>query len=160
LKELIDVKASLEVAVLMVQLLGFPIAALSIYLAYRSYKSSRDVQVALSLSESFRTRWEEGWRKSLNAIAEAQETDKKSDPSHEEQLTNMLNWIDWVGRLMETGVLPKNMTLLATIEAPLVRAIQISRSRIEKDIADKGPNHWKGILTIARESGVEWARRT
>jgi len=52
-------------------IVGVPIAALQLYIGRKHAQAARDLEVILSLSESFRTRWETGWWGCLRRLEES-----------------------------------------------------------------------------------------
>ncbi len=153
-------KQLLEVIVLLVQIISFPIAAGSLYLARKEAKASRDLQIALNLSESFRSRWEGGWSDALYKVKEAQQTSgsKEVPIEYRDSLFQMLNWIDWLGVLIRTKSLSEKEIIFGSIGPQFVEIIDISRPLIEPDIQEHGSKYWAGLLTVAQAQNVEWTR--
>lgn len=153
-------KQILEVIVLVVQIISFPIAAASLYLARKEAKASRDLQIALNLSESFRSRWEGGWSDALYEVKEAQKTSGADEvpEKYRDRLFQMLNWIDWLGVLIRTKSLSEKEIIFGSIGPQFVEIIDISRPLIEPDIQAHGSKYWAGLLTVAQAQDVEWTR--
>jgi hypothetical protein len=153
-------KQLLEVIVLVVQIISFPVAAGSLYLARKESKASRDLQIALNLSESFRSRWEGGWSDALYEVKEAQKTSGTNEVpvKYRDRLFQMLNWIDWLGVLIRTKSLSEKEIIFGSIGPQFVEIIDISRPLIEPDIQKHGSKYWAGLLTVARAQNVEWTR--
>ncbi len=152
-------KQLLEVVVLFVQIISFPFAAWSIYLARKEAKASRDLQIALNLSESFRSRWEGGWSDALHEINDAQKA--SSDPNEvpvkcRDRLFQMLNWIDWLGVLIRNKSLSKKELIFDSIGPQFIEIINISTPLVEPEIQTLGPKHWAGLLTVAHAQKVKW----
>jgi hypothetical protein len=153
-------KQLLEVIVLLVQIISFPIAAGSLYLARKEAKASRDLQIGLNLSESFRSRWEGGWSDALYKVKEAQNASgsKEVPIEYRDTLFQMLNWIDWLGVLIRTKSLSEKEIIFGSIGPQFVEIIDISRPLIEPDIRKHGSKYWAGLLTVAQAQNVGWTR--
>jgi hypothetical protein len=159
-KEKYVTKQFLEIVVLVVQIISFPVAAGSLYLARKEAKASRDLQIALNLSESFRARWEGGWSDALYKVKETQKTSGSRDVpvEYRDRLFQMLNWIDWLGVLIRTRSLSEKEIIFGSIGPQFVEIIDISRPLIEPDIQEHGSKYWAGLLTVAQAKDVEWTR--
>jgi len=155
-----DAKQVLELIVLVVQIISFPIAAGSLYLARKEAKASRDLQIALNLSESFRSRWEGGWSDALYKVKEAQRTSGSNavPVEYRDRLFQMLNWIDWLGVLIRTKSLSEKEIIFGSIGPQFAEIIAISRPLVEPDIKEHGPKYWAGLLTVAEAQNVEWTK--
>ena len=150
-------KQLLEVIALVVQIISFPFAAWSIYLARKEAKASRDLQIALNLSESFRSRWEGGWSDALYRVEEAQKTSStnKVPREYEDRLYQMLNWIDWLGVLIRTKSLSEKRIIFDSIGPQFIEIINFGRPLVESNIEERGPKFWAGLLTVAHEQSVK-----
>ncbi len=153
-------KQLLEVIVLVVQIISFPVAAASLYLARKEAKASRDLQIALNLSESFRSRWEGGWSDALHEVKEAQKTLGTNDVpiKYRDRVFQMLNWIDWLGVLIKTKSLSEKEIIFGSIGPQFVEIINISRPLIEPHIQEHGSKYWAGLLAVAQAQDVEWTK--
>jgi hypothetical protein len=149
-------KETLEIIALIVQMVSLPIAVWSIYWARKEAKNSRDLQIALELSESFRSRWESNWRTTLKEVEEAQSKYHGADvpTKHQVELINMLNWIDWVGTLIKNKSLSNQKVLLGTLSPQFTRIIKAGRSMLEEDIRKEGRDYWGGVLVIVETLGI------
>jgi hypothetical protein len=147
----------LDVVVAAVQIVSLPVAALSIYLAHRSAKNAREIEMELHLADNFRSRWEASWRKALSEI-EAGPAAMQLSGKQEEELVNMLNWLDWIGTLMRTGRVPVRMAAFSTLKPQLDRIVRTSQGMIEADVADEGREFWGGLLFLVRELNLEPGR--
>jgi hypothetical protein len=123
----------------------------------REASDSRHLDIVLNLSESFRSRWESGWRGSLREIEEAH---NNISPKHREQLLNMLNWIDWCGRILKwidrgsVGFLQASAEelLFETVGPQFNRIIKVSDSH--SIMSEAKPNkHWEGVDTVREKLG-------
>jgi hypothetical protein len=135
-------------------IVGVPIAALQLYIGRKHAQAARDLEVILSLSESFRTRWETGWWSCLRRL---EESDWCSiGPSDQDELRYMLNWVDWLGNLVEAKHLIKVDVVLNAIGPPMRRMLELGRPVVEKDISVNGPSYWHGLLVMADLLGVRF----
>lgn len=153
-------KEFLELLALVIQIISFPIAAWALYMTRREAKASRDLQIALSLSESFRSRWEGGWSDALYELKQAQEATNTNDVPEKDRdpLYQMLNWIDWLGVLIRTKSLSEKEIIFGSIGPQFLQIINTSRPFIETEIQKKGPRYWSGLLIVAKALDVEWAK--
>lgn len=122
------------------------------YLGRNEARRARDLEVTLTLSDSFRTKWENGWRHTLRQL----EQDPRRTLSTEEQdeLFNMLNWVDWLGNLMDCGHLSKNGAMLDSIGPQIRTMLEIGSDMIAADTRQHGREYWKGLLVVADQLGV------
>ncbi len=144
-------KEILEVLALLAQIIGFPFAAISIYLARKEARAARDLQIALNLSESFRSRWEGGWSDALYEVKQAQEASQSKEipVKNRDSLFQMLNWIDWLGVLIRTKSLSEKEIIFGSIGPQFTEIIEISRPLFEPDLKKHGSKYWAGLLTVA-----------
>ena len=150
----------LQVVALIIQIISFPIAAWALYMTRKEAKASRDLQIALSLSESFRSRWEGGWSNALYEIRLAQDAAKTNEVPEKDRdpLYQMLNWIDWLGVLIRTKSLTEREIIFRTIGTQFRQIINASRTFLEPEIQKEGPEYWSGLLIVAKALDVEWAK--
>jgi hypothetical protein len=155
MKELRDL---LEMLAFAAQIISFPIAAVSIFLSRTEAKASRDLQVALTLSDSFRKYWESGWGETLEAITDFQKLNPGTDLSkeHEKQLRFMLNWIDWLGTFIKTKCFSKPDIVFGSISMRLCQIINAGRVTLERDMEKFGVDYWNGVLTVSKLLKIEW----
>jgi hypothetical protein len=133
-----------------VQLVGFPIALIAIFLAYREGRNSRDLQAALTLTESFRGSWEKSWRKALDKLEDLAEKGREPVGDLREDIFDMLNWLDGVGCLIEADMLARPHRVLATINPQLIRAIRVTAPILQADELVQAPGYWHGVRTLER----------
>ncbi|MFZ0063682.1 MAG: hypothetical protein WAL47_16740 [Pyrinomonadaceae bacterium] len=144
-------KAILEVLALFVQIIGFPVAAISLFMARKEAKASRDLQIALTLSESFRSRWEGGWSDIMFELKEVLKTSDSDEVpvKYRDHLYKMMNWIDWLGILIKTKSLSEKKIIFDSIRPQLVDIIKVSRPLIRKDTQLNDEDYWAGLRTVA-----------
>ena len=133
-----------------VQIIGFPLALVGIFLAYREGRNSRDLQAAISFAESFRSSWEGTWRKALDKAEDLVRKDQAPTGALREELFNILNWLDSVGWLIESDVLARPRTVLASIAPQVKRAIEVTTPVLEADEAMHEPGYWHGVRTLEK----------
>lgn len=136
----------LEVFALVATLIGFAVAILQIYLGRREARASRDLEVTLSLSESFRTRWERSWRRVLRRLEAGEEGPSTED---EDEFLNMLNWVDWLGNLIDRGLLHQEGVVLDAIGPQVRRMLELGRPILRHDVERHGWSYWKGLFVVA-----------
>jgi hypothetical protein len=152
-----DAAKILEILASIVTIAGLFLIVLQIRLDRKEASNSRHLDIVLSLSESFRSRWESGWRGSLGEIEKAQDN---IPPKQREQLCNMLNWIDWCGRILKwidrgsVGVLQASAEelLFQTVGPQFKQIIEQSASQSIMSEA-KSSKHWVGVDTVREKLG-------
>ena len=150
-------KEVLETMALVVQIVGFPVAAWSLYAARKEAKAARDLQIGLNLSESFRSRWEGGWSDALYEVKQAQESSQSQEipVKNRDSLFQMLNWIDWLGVLIRTKSLSEKEIIFGSIGPQFTEIIEISRPLFEPDLKKHGAKYWAGLLTVAAALNIK-----
>ena len=138
------IRAILEIVALVAGILGVPVAVYQLYVGRREAQAARNLDVALSLSESFRTKWDTQWAHALRA-ADSSESDQIA-------LESMLNWVDWLGTLMKHGHLTDSVVVLDTLAFPINELLERYRERIRSDVAAKGREYWGGALEVASKT--------
>ncbi len=149
-----DIKPLLEAVALVATSVGFVLGLYQVYMGRAEAQTARDLEITLSLSESFRNKWETSWRRSLKELT-ARSAAGEIDGS-EEELANMLNWIDWLGNLIDNRHL-KNVDVILGAIGPQMRAMmEVGRPVIEQETRDQGPEYWRGLLIVADRMGVSF----
>lgn len=145
------IKPMLEIIALIVQVVGFPVAIWALCVSKNASTRSRDLQVALALSENFRAKWEAEWRDALDTIAKSQACSRSYivPAEFERSLWQMLNWLDWVGVLVETRHLSKFRVLSGSLAPQFIQILSAGRLLIAEDVSNQGKGHWQGVLIIA-----------
>jgi hypothetical protein len=135
----------LELAALGAAALGVPVAVYQLYVGRREAQAGRDLEVALSLSESFREKWDSQWGASMMRIRSGLELSDSETLS----LESMLNWIDWLGTLIRHGHLADSGTVLDTLAYPINDLLRHMSGRILADVEREGRDYWGGVLEVA-----------
>lgn len=155
----------LQIFSLIAQIISFPIVALSIYLTQVESKQGRDVEIALTLAESFRSRWETGWQTTLREVSTKTEfTQPVLVPvlyqeyceHYYEPIVYMLNWVDWVGIFMTTESLTNEEVVFGSLQMQFEQIINAGRPIIQWGVDEKGLGYWKGILTVGKRLQIDW----
>jgi len=131
-----------------VQIVGLPLALIAILLAYREGRHSRDLQAALTFSESFRASWEMSWRKTLQELEERTAKGEELPPELSQEVQNMLNWFDWVGWLIHSDVLARPNHVLGSIAPVLRRVLEATQPIIAAGEEANGPQWWHGVRIL------------
>jgi hypothetical protein len=134
-----------------VQIVSFPLALIGIFLAYREGRNSRDLQAALAFAESFRGSWEGSWRKALDKAENLAQRGKEPTGELREELFHMLNWLDGVGCMIDSDILARPQTVLASISPQLKRAVEAAGPVLKDDEAKHRPGYWRGVRTLEKE---------
>ncbi len=137
----------IETLAIFVQIFGLPIAVAGVWLSMRNASRSHDIQVILSFVESFRSKWEGGWADLLDRLESVStEAAPAEDIKH---LKFLLNWIDWVGRLAQSGVLNNEDVILSSLKPSLQRAISLAEPVITSDTSEHGVEYWGGLAYVS-----------
>jgi hypothetical protein len=133
-----------------VQIVGFPLAFLAIFISYREGRNSRDLQAALAINESFRNSWEKSWRIALVKTEGLALKGRKPRGQVWEELFHLLNWLDGVGCLIIADTLARPDVVLASITPQLNRALKVLSPLLEADEENHEPGYWRGVRTLQR----------
>lgn len=142
-------KEILENLSLIAQIISFPIAAIAIFISVKTSKRDRDVSLIISLSETFRDRWENKWRATVQEF-EALPEGQQPDETQLNELLNLLNWIDWLGWLIENKVIHKHAVILNSIGPVLSRAIKAGAPILKKGTELYDTHFWAGVLIVEK----------
>jgi hypothetical protein len=140
------------------QALAVIVAVWSLSSSRKEAKASRDLDVALNLSESFRTRWESGWAECLEAVGADHRNGRPGDlpPEHVKQLRHMLNWVDWLGTMLKNHCLANEQVIFDSIQIPIRRIINAGQPLVEQDVQEFGFDYWASLFVVANRLNVEW----
>jgi hypothetical protein len=125
-------------------------------------QASRDLEMILSFSQSFREHWETHWedillkldQKTSEHPLEYHERCMMSDD--ERELVRMLNWIDWVGTAIRTRMLTNTNVLLNSIGPTLKYILAIGRPIVEAEVSIHGCDYWGSLLHVGRCLNLDW----
>ena len=112
---------------------------------------SHHLQIILTLSESFRSKWESGWAEVLDELGadhvsprtEAIPADHRADVSY------MLNWVDWLGAMKTSGALSDLGILTSSIGIPIKRIINAGYPVLKQDTERHGADYWRNLFVVA-----------
>ncbi len=151
----------LEMGAFAAQIFSLPVAAFTLVLNRIEGRAMRDLQIALTLSESFRKYWESGWEVSLARICDTKKSgnDRKgknwlSDEDANE-LRHMLNWIDWLGTFVRTRAFSNPHLIIGSIEFRLRQIIDCGEEIIVEESWLNGLEYWRGVITVAELLRIE-----
>lgn len=114
--------------------------------ARKDANASRNLDIVLNLSESFRSRWESGWRVALREIKKEDNISNISQ-EHRDQLLNMLNWINWCGKILR-GIDRSSSAqeiLFESIGTQFDQIIKAGCPITSEGKQIKGSDHWEGV---------------
>jgi len=140
-----SVKAIFELVALAAAALGLPIAVYQLYAGRREAQAGRDLQVALTLSASFREKWDSQWAVVLRRVGSGADSNEEDEII----LESMLNWVDWLGTLIKHGHLADSGVVLDTLAFPINELLERYRGRIASDVAKHGRDYWGGLFEVA-----------
>lgn len=152
LPEVVSIVASLSEALAVI------IAAVALVAGQREARASRDLEIFLNLSESFRARWEGGWSETLTAIGADHDNPHVFEvpAAHRTELVNMLNWVDWLGTIIKTGGLSNDAVIFGSIGVAIRRIVNAGRPLVEQQSREFGPDYWASLFVVARRLGIDW----
>ena len=140
----------LDIATAVVQIIGLPLAAMALYLNSRNAARSRDLDVALRLTDQFNARWSEDWRR-VTRLAEDPEFGVDGLTSDDrDKLVDLLNYIDHIGRLMLSKHLRDDSHVVRTIGPLVRRALSASEELIATFREDDGKEVFRGALYFSK----------
>jgi len=145
-----EFNTTLDIAVKIVELFGLPLAFAALWLSSRQTAKAQDLQTVLSLSDSFRSRWEGGWQKTIIKCEKLAASDKLTSlpKGLELELRTILNWIDWLGVMMKWRLLNQPQAVLQSIGPSIENAISLGRFIVERDEDNFGVGHWSGLREV------------
>jgi len=145
-----ELKAIFELLALGAAILGVPVAIYQLYIGRREAQAGRDLQVALSLSETFREKWDSQWASAM--------INPKSEESSQIALKSMLNWVDWLGTLIKHHHLVDYGVVLDTLNFPIKDLLELYQEQILNDISMYGRDYWGGVLEVASKTWPEFEK--
>ena len=136
-----------------VQLIGIPVAAFGIFLNARSADRARNLQITLSIVDSFSDKWESGWR---TVVRETVTTLKENSSASIEQnqldkIFDILNYIDWVGRMIKDGHFKRPKTVFLSIGPRVKTLIEVMQPIIDEHTTKQGREIWGGLNYFYRK---------
>lgn len=152
------IKPYLEVLALTATFIGLPILIYQIRSSRITAAKARDMEIALDLVNSFRASWESGWRKTLLKLEE--NIGVINDQSHllkdeTDELLNMLNWVDWLGNLVDKKFIYDDGLLKDFLQHPIKRILHVAEGKLERDNENLGSNYWRGISILKNKWSLE-----
>lgn len=133
-------------------------AAIALVQGQKDAQATRDLEIFLNLSQSFRRRWEAGWGRTLQEIRASMHTSHVFEvpEQYREELSYMLNWVDWLGTIMRTSVLGNDDVIFGSIGPTIMRIINAGRPLIERQCREHGLDYWGSLFIVARRLNIEW----
>ncbi len=123
--------------------LGIPLGLLGIALGYFASRKATDIQAVTTLSIHFQSKWERSWRALCQSGVPIEKIKSKEQ---RDDLVDALNWIDWLGILVQTKSFSNPALLLRSISTPLKQIIVLGASELNRD----GPTEWAGVFEVAK----------
>ena len=129
------------------QLIGIPVAAIGILLSARSADRARNLQITLSIVESFSTRWEQGWRTVVRETIQTLREDPEATIEQEkmDKIFDVLNYVDWMGRMIKDGHFKRPKTVFLSIGPRIKPLIAVMRPVIDSHTRTQGKEIWGGL---------------
>jgi hypothetical protein len=137
-----------------VSIVGFPLALMGIFLAYRDGRNSRDLEAALTFSDAFTDRWSSDWR---DAVMEIDSLQRRGAPLTEDlgdTLVDIINWLDSVGLMIDSHLLARPNRVLSPIKPSISKMfIPIMPIIAASEVSDR-PDRWRGVRILGRASSL------
>ena len=115
----------------------------------KSSQKESNLSVTLDLAADMRNRWESGWAEKL---AELEKRERPLTVEDAQEVRYMLNWVNWVGTLIDGGLLPNAELVLSegSLGNAARRVLTIGQPLIKADIAQFGPVYWQHLRPVCR----------
>lgn len=141
------------------ELVGLLVTAAAIWQASRVARRDRGLQTGLTLIMWFRDRWEADWRKTLREIEQRKTRSAVLAARLEDELFNMLNWVDFLGKAYKSKTLEGTEELFESLKPQIVRILNVGQEEVEAGVKEEGLDYWDGVLSIGERYGIHWIRR-
>lgn len=143
----INISELIDVISKAVTIITLPVAVFTIWYNGRMAQKAIDLQIVANFSKQFHENWTTKWR----SITEA---GVRLDEIEIEELKydyfDMLNWIDWIGTLIEQKSFSDPKIMLKSI-SPILKKVIILSSRT---LNSEGKQEWSGVFSVARWLGL------
>jgi hypothetical protein len=123
--------------------LGIPLGLFGVALGYIASRKSTDIQTVTALSVHFQNKWETSWREICRKGVLIDDISNKRD---QDDLRDALNWIDWLGVLVQTKSFANPNLILRSISSSLKQIILLGLEEVNRE----GPQEWPGVFEVAR----------
>jgi hypothetical protein len=123
--------------------LGVPLGLGAIAASYIAARKSTDIQTVTTLSIHFQNKWESRWRELCRKNVPI---GKMRTKAQKDDLRDALNWIDWLGVLVERKSFADPVLVLKSIEAAVKSLIELGLDEINAE----GRTVWPGIFEVAK----------
>ena len=127
----------------LVTIIGLPVAIWAIWASMRSTQKTSDVEIIAMLSIRFQEKWEQSWEKLFDY---GQVISKNSFPDLLRTLYDALNWIDWLGVLIEERAFSQPNLIIKSIRPVLKKIIWMGHVVLNEE----GPEEWSGVFHVAK----------
>ena len=135
-------KAILEVLTAFVTIIGLPLAVYSIIANGRNAQRSLDLQIVSNFANRFQDRWASEWRAIVDKNVPLSQI---QDHAEKSKFYDMLNWMDWLGILIEKKAFSDPSLMLKSIDSTVRKIIYLARDELNKD----GKVEWPGLFIVA-----------
>ncbi len=149
LSEFID-QNKIELTLALIQMIGLPVALIGLLINTRNSARSRDLQVILSLTEQFWLNWSERWR-AISRKVEKFEGEEELNQEEKDDLVDLLNFLDHIGRLAMSGHIRDGKALNAAIAPVVRRTLLLSSPIIDSYRKEDGPEVFRGLLFFQKK---------
>lgn len=150
IKDYLGLVASLATAI------GVVLAVIQLHFNQKQAQRARDLEISLSMIETFRVRWENSWRVVFRKIELEFLENKRISDENLDELLNMLNWANWLGNLIAQEQLKNKQLIFDAVGPQLKDMLRVGQKKILEDSKKYGIDYWKGLLTVGKLLSIGW----
>ena len=138
---------------IVVSVITVVVAGIALLVNTRDAANSRDLLVVLDLSASYRNYWEGGWATALDELeSHIKVADAKAiEPHLRRTVYSHLNWIDWYGNILSSGVFRQSRIFTLSVGPSMKRALNLTKPLVDEDIKANGAEYWAGLRRVEKE---------
>lgn len=106
--------------------------------------------------ESGYKRWENDWEHILRGTVPFLDLKERHTGEVGRELTNILNWISWMGFMIRKGWIERKLILWG-FRSIIQETLRESAYKIKTDMADpsKAPDYWADVLWVAKQREIK-----
>ena len=108
---------------------------------------------SLQIFFDFRDRWEANWGRILREQTPVMDLEQRHTGEVGQQLAFMLNWLNWMGLMVENKWIDKKV-LLGSLQPVIVEILKQTAHQIQSDVDVRGDEWWNGVLYMAKQREI------
>ena len=147
-----------EKITIIVGVITLAVGVINSIITNRQTIQSQHLQILLSVSESFRQKWEDSWDETLDELG-VDHLSPRTEKIPVEKLKKirfMLNWVDWLGAMKSSGALHELGILTSSIGIPIKRIINAGYTTIKEDTKTYGTDYWNNLFVVAEHLNMQY----